>query len=168
MLWTLFIRYETEYGHLLHICFRNKDIKTLDETFWEKSFAFHTASKPTGDKPSDTDTALQQEYQTTDWAPKFLQPVLQQIVLTGKSMEMLEGLGKLAEHDGRVSAYTQGIISADIFKKMQGSQEYFYSLEIYLLQYCAGCGLIFSLAVLNRMWRYFDSLCARVVFIQTN
>ena len=39
------------------------------------------------------------DYSPVDWAPKFLQPVLQQIVLTGKSMEMLEGLGKLAESE---------------------------------------------------------------------
>ena len=41
------------------------------------------------------------DYSPLDWAPKFLQPVLQQIVLTGKSMEMLEGLGKLAELENR-------------------------------------------------------------------
>ena len=69
---------------------RNKNIDTLDETFWEKSFAFHTMAD---DKNKG--------YSPLDWAPKFLQPVLQHIVLTGKSMEMLEGLGKLAEFENR-------------------------------------------------------------------
>ena len=31
------------------------------------------------------------------WAPQFLQPVLVEIILAGKSMEMLQDLGKLAE-----------------------------------------------------------------------
>ena len=35
------------------------------------------------------------------WAPQFLQPVLVEIVLAGKSMEMLQDLGKLAEVVGR-------------------------------------------------------------------
>ena len=73
--------------------FRNKNIETLDETFWEKSFAFHTMAERKDDQNKD--------YSPVDWAPKFLQPVLQQIVLTGKSMEMLEGLGKLAEQESR-------------------------------------------------------------------
>ena len=86
---------------------RNKDIGTLDETFWEKSFAFHTMVKDPDKSSSDKKV---QEYDTMDWAPQFLQPVLQQIVLTGKSMEMLEGLGKLAEHDGKgFSDYLNGI-----------------------------------------------------------
>jgi hypothetical protein len=80
--------------------FRNKEIGTLDETFWEKSFAFHTMVKDP-DKSRSSPEKKVQEYDTMDWAPKFLQPVLQQIVLTGKSMEMLEGLGKLAEYDGK-------------------------------------------------------------------
>ena len=71
--------------------FRNKNIDILDGTFWEKSFAFHTMTEGKDDKNKD--------YSPVDWAPKFLQPVLQQIVLTGKSMEMLEGLGKLAESE---------------------------------------------------------------------
>ncbi|XP_060595696.1 gamma-tubulin complex component 5-like [Ruditapes philippinarum] len=79
---------------------RNKEIGTLDETFWEKSFAFHTMVKDP-DKSRSTPDKKVQEYDTMDWAPKFLQPVLQQTVLTGKSMEMLEGLGKLAEYDGK-------------------------------------------------------------------
>ena len=40
------------------------------------------------------------------WAPQFLQPVLVEIILAGKSMEMLQDLGKLAEvvgHKGDIS-----------------------------------------------------------------
>ncbi|XP_053373064.1 gamma-tubulin complex component 5-like isoform X3 [Mercenaria mercenaria] len=86
--------------HSEFIIQRNKEIDTLDETFWEKSFAFHTMVKDPDTSGSGSDKRVQ-EYDTMDWAPKFLQPVLQQIVLTGKSMEMLEGLGKLAEYDGK-------------------------------------------------------------------
>ncbi|XP_052808645.1 gamma-tubulin complex component 5-like [Mya arenaria] len=83
---------------------RNKDIRSLDETYWEKSFVFHTMLQPP-DHDSTVDgssaTVAGKQYTTADWAPAFLQPALEEIVLTGKSMEMLEGLGKLAEqHDG--------------------------------------------------------------------
>lgn len=87
---------------------RNKDIKTSDETFWEKSFAFHTTMKTPESlgiqEASDTSVVgkKRSEYDTKDWAPKILQPVLQEVVLIGKSMEMFEGLLNLAEeHDRR-------------------------------------------------------------------
>ena len=31
------------------------------------------------------------------WSPQFLQPILLQVVLAGKSMEMLQGLGRLRD-----------------------------------------------------------------------
>lgn len=81
---------------------RNKDVNTLDETYWEKSFTFHTlVNADPSLSPDPTRDKADQEYDTKDWAPKFLQPILQEVLLTGKSMEMLEGLGKLAEeHEG--------------------------------------------------------------------
>jgi len=87
-----------------NIIFRNKDVNTLDETYWEKSFTFHTVLKDANDStqvPGSTEAVDKkgQGYDTKDWAPKFLQPILQEVVLTGKSMEMLEGLGKLAEEN---------------------------------------------------------------------
>ena len=98
--------------------YRNKDISTLDETYWEKSFAFHTMTRDrdkgqgTGSGQGSTGSHTHvAEYSTCNWAPKFLQPVLQQIVLTGKSMEMLEGLGKLAEHDGKASIDVSGNVN---------------------------------------------------------
>ncbi|XP_052244242.1 gamma-tubulin complex component 5-like isoform X2 [Dreissena polymorpha] len=74
---------------------RNNEIRSLDETYWEKSFMFHTMMAD----PDNAEDRLVTDYKTADWAPKFLQPVLEKIVLTGKSMEMLEGLGKLAEEN---------------------------------------------------------------------
>ncbi|KAL4222755.1 Cytoplasmic FMR1-interacting protein 1 [Mactra antiquata] len=80
---------------------RNKDVHTLDETFWEKSFTSYALNKEPDKSKDKEGDSRSREYQTLDWAPKFLQPILQHIVLTGKSMEMLEELGKLAEDDGK-------------------------------------------------------------------
>lgn len=38
---------------------------------------------------------------TSEWAPKFLVPVLQQVILAGKSMEMLQNLGRLSDVLGK-------------------------------------------------------------------
>ena len=34
---------------------------------------------------------------SSHWAPEFLEPVILEVVLAGKSMEMLQDLGKLAD-----------------------------------------------------------------------
>ena len=113
---------------------RNKDVKSLDETFWEKAFVPSTLStsvaesssavlKPdtkssstqnssadhvslasggqqgsTADPGGSTDT---QPHHSADFViaagPKLLQPILREAILTGKSMEMLENLGRMKE-----------------------------------------------------------------------
>lgn len=72
-------------------------MQTLDKMFWEKSYTFHSMTED--EVPSSTRGSNQPEYITKHWVPTFLQPVLQEVVMTGKSMEMLEGLGKLAQQN---------------------------------------------------------------------
>lgn len=40
---------------------------------------------------------------SSHWAPEFLEPVILEVVLAGKSMEMLQDLGKLADVCGGMS-----------------------------------------------------------------
>jgi len=39
---------------MLYVC-RNKDIRSLDETYWEKSFVFHTMLQPPGSQADTED-----------------------------------------------------------------------------------------------------------------
>ncbi|RUS86494.1 hypothetical protein EGW08_005744 [Elysia chlorotica] len=105
---------------------RNKEVKSLDETFWEKAFvpsaqstriddpsAFnsfttspkqgrHEDSKSYSSGGKDRTTISQkQPWQEDDIVipkgPKLLMPILREAILTGKSMEMLENLGRMGE-----------------------------------------------------------------------
>ncbi|KAK3589216.1 hypothetical protein CHS0354_020077 [Potamilus streckersoni] len=78
---------------------RNREVKSLDETFWERAFTLHaSASNNNANEDSNsvqkTNNSCAQMSRRV-WAPLFLQPILLQVILTGKSMEMLESLGKL-------------------------------------------------------------------------
>ncbi|XP_041361102.1 gamma-tubulin complex component 5-like [Gigantopelta aegis] len=80
---------------------RNENVGSQDENFWENAFVLHMP-RPGHDGSSMSMTTLQFAEQeqvavATAWAPRFLQPVMRDIVLTGKSMEMLESLGRLNE-----------------------------------------------------------------------
>lgn len=80
------------------------NVTSLHQTFWEKTFTTHipTESESQNESSSAGDTTtsnskklLGGQYQS--WAPEFLQTVLLEIVLAGKSMEMLKDLGRLKE-----------------------------------------------------------------------
>ncbi|XP_076082498.1 gamma-tubulin complex component 5-like [Mytilus galloprovincialis] len=81
---------------------RNESVKSLDEKFWEIAFTIHVPEDdPSKSKIQDQtdvldDTSTFSEF-FSHWAPQFLQPVLVEIILAGKSMELLQDLGKLAE-----------------------------------------------------------------------
>lgn len=79
-------------------CFRNKEVK-LDETFWEMAFTLHCA-----DPGNHDDLELPGQGHI---APVFLQPVLDQVILAGKSMELLHNLGHLKQV---VSSRDTGIV----------------------------------------------------------
>ncbi|CAC5390042.1 TUBGCP5 [Mytilus coruscus] len=90
---------------------RNESVKSLDEKFWEIAFTIHVPeddpSKSKTHDQTDTldDTSTFSEF-FSHWAPQFLQPVLVEIILAGKSMELLQDLGKLAEvvgHKGDIT-----------------------------------------------------------------
>ncbi|XP_059140755.1 gamma-tubulin complex component 5-like [Physella acuta] len=109
---------------------RNKEIKSLDETFWEKAFISNLHPSPnqtSSSEPAVVDlnpgannpganipganisganipATAHKNYQKPDSTeyiikngPKLLQPILAKVILTGKSMEMLENLGRLGE-----------------------------------------------------------------------
>ncbi|KAL3889915.1 hypothetical protein ACJMK2_002233 [Sinanodonta woodiana] len=84
---------------------RNREVKSLDETFWERAFTLHaSASNSNANEDSNSTQRTKNKscvqksrHGTAVWAPLFLQPILLQVILTGKSMEMLESLGKLAD-----------------------------------------------------------------------
>ncbi|XP_067665574.1 gamma-tubulin complex component 5-like isoform X2 [Haliotis asinina] len=88
---------------------RNDNVKSVDETFWENAFVLHMPKSSTNSSVLSTTIAQFPEHEqvsvATAWAPKFLQPVVKDIVLTGKSMEVLEHLGQLFQvignKDGR-------------------------------------------------------------------
>ncbi|XP_025091554.1 gamma-tubulin complex component 5-like [Pomacea canaliculata] len=87
---------------------RNERIESLDETFWERAVTLNISGSHLHQETSNTSLssaglcAEQEEDDRTfkeaqDAIPKFLLPVLQDVVLTGKSMELLQALGKLPE-----------------------------------------------------------------------
>ncbi|KAJ8299061.1 hypothetical protein KUTeg_023121 [Tegillarca granosa] len=84
---------------------RDENVTSLHQTFWEKTFTTHIPTESeseneTSSAAGDTTTnnsnkLLAGQYQS--WAPGFLQTVLLEIVLAGKSMEMLKDSGRLKE-----------------------------------------------------------------------
>ncbi|XP_055996966.1 gamma-tubulin complex component 5-like isoform X2 [Ostrea edulis] len=90
---------------------RNEGVKSLDESFWETAFTIHVPADSTlrdGIQKSQhtvTDNSqskrgtqsVDKSYASSHWAPEFLEPVILEVVLAGKSMEMLQDLGKLAD-----------------------------------------------------------------------
>ncbi|GFO07541.1 gamma-tubulin complex component [Plakobranchus ocellatus] len=117
---------DTAAEFVLH---RNKDIKSLDETFWEKAFmpsvqtSASSAELSTSALKADTKGSSNQgsssrhsqgSHVTSEGSisgytdlhsaevivgagPKLLRPILKEAILTGKSMEMLENLGRMRE-----------------------------------------------------------------------
>ena len=100
------------------LSYRNNSVTSLDEDFWNTAFTLYTPSTdPSADtsQPSEsrpvrgahprqkTRKADKTEADKTDTdgskplIPEFLQPVLRQIILAGKSMEMLQALGRLGD-----------------------------------------------------------------------
>ncbi|KAK3087994.1 hypothetical protein FSP39_013230 [Pinctada imbricata] len=88
---------------------RNENVKTLDEKFWETSFTVLLPSDSTPYKTPSPDKRLSLNRTSVGtgglpyWAPQFLEPIVLKVVLAGKSMEMLQDLGKLSEvlgHEG--------------------------------------------------------------------
>ena len=82
---------------------RNESVRSQDENFWENAFALHLPRSVNDDGSASSSMTLvqcaeqEQVAIATAWAPKFLHPVMRDVVLTGKSMEMLESLGRLNE-----------------------------------------------------------------------
>lgn len=81
-------------------------MKLLDENFWETAFTIHIAQNesPNITSSEGVESSLGRLGQTPPaecWAPKFLRPVMRDINLAGKSMEMLQNLGRLADVVGK-------------------------------------------------------------------
>ncbi|XP_021343427.1 gamma-tubulin complex component 5-like isoform X1 [Mizuhopecten yessoensis] len=87
---------------------RNENVRSLDESFWETAFTIHipsdkslmeeSVSRQTGSRSLDSS---QIKGMISHWAPQFLQPILLEVVLAGKSMEMFQGLGRLRDVVGK-------------------------------------------------------------------
>ena len=73
---------------------RNHKVKTRDENYWFESLILHCPANGEKDCPDLNETTS--EYS----APAFIMPVINQIVVAGKSTEMLRELGKLQEVSG--------------------------------------------------------------------
>lgn len=105
-------------------------MKSLDENFWETAFSLRcpspdhssgvaspgkenvrvtspgkenvTATFPAKERPN-TQADKEQGRRGSYWAPRFLLPVMREVVSAGKSMELLQTLGRLGkvlrEHD---------------------------------------------------------------------
>ncbi|KAK2167057.1 hypothetical protein LSH36_32g09025 [Paralvinella palmiformis] len=69
---------------------RNIDIRSLDENFWDTAFTLHCSDTT---QTEGTNTKLP----VTQVMPSFLLPVLNQIILAGKSMELIHNLGYLSQ-----------------------------------------------------------------------
>lgn len=96
---------------VIFVFLRNKSVQSLNETYWEQAFTLNTSScQETSDillpqeEASDvsqsssgmfTDCEEQNFQDVQEAAPKFLQPILREVILTGKSMELLQDLGRL-------------------------------------------------------------------------
>ncbi|KAL5014094.1 hypothetical protein ScPMuIL_008364 [Solemya velum] len=85
---------------------RNETVKLLDENFWETAFTLHVSQSESPNRTSSgpVETRAGQSSQSPSvecWAPKFLHPVMRDIILAGKSMEMLQNLGRLADVVGK-------------------------------------------------------------------
>ena len=95
--------------HLFSTLFhRNADIQSLDETFWERAFTLNSSSAQHHGNPdtslSSAGMCVEEEggwegvlEEVLEATPKFLRPVMRDMVLTGKSMELLQALGRLPE-----------------------------------------------------------------------
>jgi hypothetical protein len=92
--------------------FRNENIPSLDETFWERAFTLNTSGQGQGQggREGASDTSLSSaglcveeedggrvHEDLLEATPKFLRAVVRDAVLTGKSMELLQALGRLPE-----------------------------------------------------------------------
>ncbi|KAH9513694.1 Gamma-tubulin complex component 5 [Bulinus truncatus] len=79
---------------------RNKQVTSLDETFWDKAFVSNQAS-PSRAELSSTTASSQLSSDSVEHiissGPNLLKPVLAETILIGKSMEMMENLGCLTE-----------------------------------------------------------------------
>ncbi|XP_061182795.1 gamma-tubulin complex component 5-like [Saccostrea echinata] len=90
---------------------RNENVKSLDESFWETAFTIHIpedSALPSEihesqhtvtekSKPNSSRKSVDKSAGSSHWAPEFLEPVILEVVLAGKSMEMIQDLGKLAD-----------------------------------------------------------------------
>jgi len=96
------------YGRLIDpqaefVLHRNLEVRSLDETFWEKAFVSNLESDDlmTSDKKTtlnSTSTPSDRSHGDCSMSyPKFLQSILGEVITTGKSMEMLENLDRMSE-----------------------------------------------------------------------
>ncbi|XP_076456838.1 gamma-tubulin complex component 5-like [Babylonia areolata] len=93
---------------------RNPNIQCLDETFWERAFTLNDNSASDPPHPHDTSSTSSLSSagrcaegeeegggglfrEAVEGAPRFLRAVMREVVLTGKSMELLQALGRLPE-----------------------------------------------------------------------
>ncbi|XP_064652769.1 gamma-tubulin complex component 5-like [Lineus longissimus] len=98
---------------------RNHKIKSDEETFWDTAFTLHCtlvptttkddssqAMPPSGDAENKKSEKLQRGTLGRAVVPSFLKPVMNEIILTGKSMELLQDLGKLVDVSGSSKGQT--------------------------------------------------------------
>ena len=88
-------------------CGRNESIHSLDETFWERAFTLNAPSPPHRELSNTSLSSAGLCAEEEEWerafedvleaTPKFLRPVMRDVMLTGKSMELLQALGRLPE-----------------------------------------------------------------------
>ena len=79
----------------------------MDETFWERAFTLNSTSPPHRDLSNTSLSSAGLCAEEEEWerafedvleaTPKFLRPVMRDVMLTGKSMELLQALGRLPE-----------------------------------------------------------------------
>ncbi|CAH1773165.1 unnamed protein product [Owenia fusiformis] len=121
------------------IIHRNTGKSTLDETFWETAFTIDCTSdteyskernsqskSQSSTEQSKSDDASSEQTRMNEHAiserlqgvPKFLLPVLEKVILAGKSMQVLENLGRLNDVIGRTE-HTQKSLYDSLIESLQ-------------------------------------------------
>ncbi|KAL8591498.1 hypothetical protein ACOMHN_000513 [Nucella lapillus] len=124
---------------------RNVNIQCLDETFWERAFTLNddatNAAPPPPPHDSSSVSSLSSAgrcaegeeegggvfHDAVEAAPMFVRDVMREVMLTGKSMELLQALGRLPEvlqsvRHGELSDKSLYQLFVDSLKEVLGTQ----------------------------------------------
>jgi len=89
----------------LNLYYRNEAVGAQDENFWTQAYKLQCKAPARGDNETKETRANctqaakgeSNRLEEKSVAPGFLVPVLQQVIVAGKSMQMLHSLGRLKQ-----------------------------------------------------------------------